>query len=455
MGETAAADRWRLAALGAIATVTAIVSSLGAPLVPSIARSYDVPLTTAQWALTATMIAGAVSTPVMGRWGSGRLRRPVILGGLGIVLAGTVLSALPLGLGALITGRALQGVGLGLVPLALAVARDIWSGPRLASRLSLLSVATVAGAGLGYPLTALVAQWGGLTGAYWFGAVLLALTTWLAVRHIPGSRDGAPQPVDLVGAALLALGTVSVLLAASRGEQWGWTAAPTLGLAAAGLALVVAWIGWSALRIGRGRQPLVDLRLAARPGVLGPNAVAFGLSTGMYGLLTLVVVLVQADTAGFGLGYGVAVAGLILVPYSLMSVGGSRVALVVARRLGSHLLLPTGSTVFASAMLWLALAHDSLWQALLAMAIGGLGSGFTFSSMPVLIVPHVPREETGSAMAFNQLLRYLGMSVGSALSVTLIEVYGGGSAGFRSASLTFATVCLAVGVLAVGRRRAG
>jgi predicted MFS family arabinose efflux permease len=451
MSERGQADRWRLAALGAIATVTAIVSSLGAPLIPSIARAYDVPLTTAQWALTATMVAGAVATPVMGRWGSGPMRRPVILGGLGVVLAGSVLAALPLGLGPLIAGRALQGVGLGLVPLALAVARDVWTGRQLASRLSLLSVATVAGAGLGYPLTALVAQWSGLTGAYWFGAILVALTTWLAVRHVPGSRDGAPQPVDLVGAALLAVGTVAVLLAVSRGEGWGWTAAPTLGLALAGVALIACWVAWSGYRIGRGRHPLVDLRLAARPGVLGPNAVAFGLSTGMYGLLTLVVVLVQAD--GYGLGYGVAVAGLMLVPYSLMSVGGSRVALVVARRLGAHLLLPVGSTVFASAMLWLGLAHDALWQPLLAMALGGLGSGFTFSSMAVLIVPHVPREETGSAMAFNQLLRYLGMSVGSALSVVLIEVYGGGTAGFRGAALTFAVLCLAVGVLAIGRRR--
>lgn len=448
---TTTRDRRQLAALVAITTVTAVVSSLGAPLVPRIAEDYDVAVTTAQWALTATLIAGAVATPVLGRLGSGRLRRPVVLAGLVAVLVGTTLSALPLGLGTLIAGRTLQGIGLALVPLALAVARDTWSGPPLLKRLSLLSVTTVAGAGLGYPVTSLVAGVLGLAGAFWFGSLLIALTLWLAVRHLPRTSTGAPQPVDLVGATLLGLGTVALLLAVSQGEQWGWASSRTLVLGGCGLALVAVWVAWTLAR--RDRHPLVDLTLAARPGVLGPNAVTFGIAIAMYGLLSLIVLLVQSDPGddpgGFGLGYGVAVAGLILVPYSLLSVSGNRLAAYVSRRWGPHLLLPTGCAVFAAAMTLLGLAHDHLWQVLVAMALGGLGSGFTFSSLPVLIVPHVPAAETGSAMAFNQLLRYLGFSVGSATSVTLLELYGGGTDGFRLASLTLAAECLLVG-LAVG-----
>jgi MFS family permease len=76
------------------------------------------------------------------------------------------------------------------------------------------------------------------------------------------------------------------------------------------------------------------------------------------------------------------------------------------------------------------------------MAVGGLGSGFTFSSVPALMVPHLPRSETGSAMAFNQVLRYAGFSVGSASSVALMTVYGGGPSetGFRGALLTTSAV---------------
>lgn len=447
-------DGWRFATLATITTVAAVVSSLGAPLVPSIAASYDVPLGTAQWVLTATLLSGAVVTPVLGRWGSGRLRRPVILGALVAVLIGTVLAALPLGLGALIAGRALQGIGLGLVPLVFAVARDLWHGQLLVSRLSLLSVTTVAGAGLGYPVTGMVAQWVGVAGAYWFGTVLMAATVLLAARFLPGAADGTPQPVDLVGVFLLSTGSVAFLLAVSQGDRWGWASTRVLAVGFWGLLLLALWVTWTLAMSRRGAQPLVDLRLAGRTGVLGPNAVAFGIGTGMYALLTFAVIVVRADgSAGYGLSLGVAAAGLVLVPYALLSVGGSRVALWVSGRFGPRLLLPLGSVVFASSLLFLALVHDALWQVLLAMAIGGLGSGFTFSSMAMLIVPHVPHAETGSAMGFNQLLRYLGFSVGSAASVALLALYGGDGAAFRGAALTLAAVCLTVGVLTVGRIR--
>ncbi len=150
-------------------------------------------------------------------------------------------------------------------------------------------------------------------------------------------------------------------------------------------------------------------------------------------------------------------AGLILVPYSLLSVSGSRLARAVASRWSPALLLPTGCTVFACAMAFLALRHDALWQVLLAMAVGGLGSGFTFSSLPGLIVPHVPQAETGSVLAFNQLLRYLGFSLGSASSVALLELFGGDGRAFTLAAMSLAAVCAAAGAgsAAAGARRAG
>lgn len=448
-------DRWLFATLAAVATVTAIVSSLGAPLVPSIAGRYDVPVSTAQWILTSTLIAAAAATPALGRWGSGRLRRPVIIGSLAVVLIGALLAALPLGIGPLIAGRALQGMGLAVAPLTLAVARDAWTGEQLASRLSLLSIATVAGAGLGYPLTGFLAEYAGVSGAYCFGALLVTIALGLALRHLPRHADGQPQAVDLPSAALVAVGMVCALLAVSQGERWGWLSAPVIALAVGGLLLIAGWIARTVRVTRRGDQPLVDLRLATRPGVLGPNLVGFALAVAMYGLLTIVVLLVRNDgTDGWGLGLGPLSAGLVLVPYAVLSVTGSRVALRVARRFGAHLLLPIGSTVFASSLVLLTCWHGTLTQALIAMALGGLGSGFTFSSLPMLIVPHVPSAETGSAMAFNQLLRYLGFAVGSATSVALLEVYGGDQVAFRATALTMAGVCLAAAaVVPLGRRR--
>ncbi|WP_161605302.1 MFS transporter [Pimelobacter simplex] len=451
---TVPGSRVQFATLAAITVVTGVVSSLGAPLVPAIAAEQGVPLSTAQWVLTIALLAGAVVTPVLGRLGTGRLRRPVVVSGLGVVLAGTVLAALPLGIGPMVLGRALQGVGMALTPLAFAVARDLWSGQELLSRLALLSVATVCSAGLGYPVSTLVAAHFGISGAYTFGALLVAATTLLTLRHLPPARDDGVQPVDVVGALLLCTGTLGFLLGVSQGEHWGWTTPRTLGTGLGGLLLIGAWVGWSGRRTRRGRQPLVDLSLALRAGVRTPNAVTVAIGISLYGLFSMVVLLVQSDgSGGFGLDAGLAVSGLVLVPYAVASIAANRVAMYLARRVGTGLLLPVGCLVFGSASVLLAWRHDALWQALLAMALGGLGGGLTFSSMAMLIVPNVPAEETGSAMAFNQLLRYLAFSTGAAAAIALLAAYGGGEAGFVAVCLTMAGLCVVAAVGAAADRR--
>ena len=442
-----------LTTLALLTTITAITSSLGAPLVPSVVEHFDVRLTTAQWSLTAALLAGAVSTPVIGRFASGSARRPTILAGLAAVLAGTVLAAASVPLTSfamLVAARALMGIGMALVPLAMAVARDEITGERTSRAIALLSVTVVAGAGLGYPLTALMAELGGLTAAYVLGAALTTVSLALALRFVPGAAGQERARVDWVGAAGLTAAMLATLLAVSEGEVWGWTDARTLTLAAVGAAGLTAWTVYTT----RSSHPLVDLRLATKPGIAAPNLVAVVAGLGMYSLLTLVVVLVRADQEGFGLDESVLAAGMVLVPYSLMSVLGNQLARLVLARLGRRTLLPAGSLMFMSATLALAVWHDHLWQALAVMALGGLGSGFTFSSLAVLMVPHVPAAETGSAMAFNQVLRYLGFTAGSAVSVALMAAYGGGERGFEQALHTIAAVWVVaiVGAVVLDRR---
>src|SRR4051812_18261694 len=158
-----------------VGTVVAVISSLGAPLVPAIARTMGTSLPDAQWSLTITLLVGAVATPVVGRLGDGPRRRTVMLGVLAIVVLGSALAALPLGFGWLLAGRALQGFGLGLTPLGIATARDSLTGQRSRSTIAALSVTVAAGIGLGYPVSGLIAELGGVHAAFLFGGVVAAL----------------------------------------------------------------------------------------------------------------------------------------------------------------------------------------------------------------------------------------------------------------------------------------
>lgn len=400
--------------------VVAVVSSLGAPLIPTIAADYRVSLSAAQWSLTITLLMGAVATPTLGRLGDGPRRRTVILAALAVVLAGSILAAAPLGFGFLVTGRALQGVGLALTPLAIASARDALPADRSRPAVALLSITTVAGVGLGYPLTGLIAQGLGVRAGFWFGAVVSGLALVAAAVVVPPSRQQQAHRFDVLGGLLLGGALAGLLLALSQAESWGWTAPRLLAVSAASMLALATWIR----RQLRTAHPLVDLRLVRHRSVLTADVTALFAGAGMYLLLSLVTRFVQTPAAaGYGFGSSIVVTGLVLLPFSMTSVAASRVAPLLAGRTSPDAVLPFGSAIFLLAMLLFAFVRSSLWEVFAVMAIAGLGVGCTFAAIPGLIVRAVPVRETGSAMSFNQVLRYVGYSTGSALSAAVLEAH--------------------------------
>ncbi len=401
-----------------IGMVVAIISSLGAPLIPTIATTDRVSLDAAQWALTVTFLVSALATPTMGRLGDGPHRRRVVITSLGIVTAGAVLAALPFGFTSLMVGRALQGVGLGLTPLGIAVARDALPPDRARPTVAMLSITTVAGVGLGYPITGLIAQYGGLHAAFWFGAVVSALALVVAVVLIPSSAHHPRRRLDVLGAALLGVALAGLLLAISEGERWGWGSPRLIGDALASVAVLA---GWAVLELRR-PYALVELRLLARRAVLTANVGVLLAGIAMYLLISLVTRFVQTPTSsGYGLGASVAVGGLVLVPFSAGSVVANRIAPLVLRRASAERLLPIGSIVVLLATVLFTYARASLWELVILMSIAGLGVGAMFAVMPGLIVGAVPPHETGSATSFNQVIRYVGYAAGSAMSAVVLQ----------------------------------
>lgn len=411
-------DRALVPVLVFLGMVVAVVSSLGAPLIPTLAATEHVSLATAQWSLTVTLLAGAVATPVMGRLADGPRRREVILGVLALVVLGSVLAALPLGFWWLVTGRALQGVGLGLTSLAIAVASDHVPAARARSAVALLSVTAVAGVGLGYPLTGLIASRFDIHAGFWFGAVISLLALVLAVVVVPSSKGRPAHRLDVLGAALLAAGLAALLLGVSEAEQWGWTSLRLAGTTMASLVLLALWVGHE-LRV---EHPLVALHLLRSRAVLTANLTGLLGGVGMYLLLSLMTRFVQTPrSAGYGFGSSIVVAGLVLLPFSVSSVIGSRLGQVIAGRFGVDLVLPFGCGIFLIAWTVFLLERSVLWEVLVVMALAGLGVGCTFAAMPGLVMRAVPVSETGSAISVNQVLRTVGYSLGSALTGTVLE----------------------------------
>ncbi|MFD0416743.1 MFS transporter [Streptomyces sp. NPDC127108] len=173
--------------------ISAVVASLGAPLITSVAVSFQVSLGSAQWTLTVALFSGAVATLVLGRLGAGPYRRVTILVTLAVVVAGGALTVLSLSFAWLLAGRAAQGVGLGLTALMMGVARDHLPEERSAGVIALVSVVWVIGAGVGCLLAALLTELGGVRAAY--GLALVATTA--SGRFIWSARCPRGNALDL------------------------------------------------------------------------------------------------------------------------------------------------------------------------------------------------------------------------------------------------------------------
>ena len=369
-----------------VGLMVAVMSSVGAPLIPTIAKASNVSLSAGEWLLTITLLTGALATPIMGRLADGPYPRRVIISALSVVLVGSVLAALTSNFSLLIFARGLQGLGLGLLPVTMAVARRHLTPEHAGRTIATLSVTAAVGVGLGYPITGLLAEISSYHAAFWFSSGVVALTLVLSASVLPKKSPTLARRFDAVGSVLLCLGLALFIVVVSEGEEWGWSSLRVIGLVVASVALLGIWAGYE-LRI---HEPLVDLRQARNRMVLTADLSGLIISLTMYLFLPIVVEFVQVPSSfGYGFGSSVIVSGCVLIPLSVGTLMASRIAARYERRYGRRTMIPIGSVLFAVAMAYFAFEHSGLWEAFMVMFIGGIGIGFTFAAMPGFIVASV------------------------------------------------------------------
>jgi MFS family permease len=323
-----------------------------------------------------------------------------------------VLTVLPLPFAWLLAGRAAQGVGLGLTALMMGVARDHLPEERSAATIALLSVVSIIGAGVGYPLAALLTEIGGVRAAYGLGLFVTVIAFLTAWRSMPVAPEGRSAHVSVAGALVLAAGLSLVLFLAGETSLWSHHLAVAVILAIVAVLLLCAWTA-SELR---SETPLVDVRAVRHPAVAGANIAMFVGGIGMYLLLTLITRYAQTPhSAGYGFGLTTFVAGLVLVPFSALGFVAGKLTPRLRKRIDAPLLLVGSAVVVGGGFVLFATARSNLAELFVAMGVLGFGVGGFSAAMPGVILAVTPQSETSSAMSFNYVVRSVGFSLGSAL----------------------------------------
>ncbi|MFE7546979.1 MFS transporter [Streptomyces gardneri] len=386
---------------------------------PAIGRGLDVDTRGLEWVVDAytLVLAGLLisSGALADRFG----RRRVFQCGLAVFGVASLLCALAPSAGALVAGRALQGVGASMLsPVALAIVVNAMPDPKERARAigvwaSVFGLSMAAG-----PLTggALLAglDWRAL---FWINAPVIVAALLLSAVFVPESRAERARRLDLPGQLLLAVALAVAVGVLIEGPRIGWSSPAALA-GYAGAAAATAGFVWVE---SRRREPLMDLQLFGRPAFSGAVVGAVAVFVALNTTLLLNTLYLQHARGWTPLAAGaaslpLAVGATVCAPWSGRMVGrtGPRLPLLLA-----------GGFLTAGGLCLVRLtAHTSVFLLLGALSLIGIGFGFANAPITNTAVNGLPLARAGVAGAITSTARQLGSALGIALAGGLVAAAG-------------------------------
>ncbi|MEZ5736995.1 MAG: MFS transporter [Novosphingobium sp.] len=379
---------------------------------PTLIRDFGDPVT-AGWLVTMHMLVGAATCIVVGRLGDMRGRKGVILVLIALAAVGSVMSALATNYGVVLTGRALQGFSIGVLPLSMGILRESLSPARLPVAIGLMTTAQGSGVAIGLILGGAIVDNFNWHWLFAFSAFLLILA-WLAVRFLVPARPGVPprEPVDWVEGLLPAPGIASVLLGITYSKDLGWLDPQVLGL----LALGIAILGYWARRSLHAREPFVDLRLLGTRNIALANGMSVLLALGTMQIVLLFSTYTQAPTWTMaGLGLSATVAGLAKLPSNVLSLFAGPLSGFLTQKFGNR--VPVVAGTLLAGIGWMAALPlpDTIVGVIVLLCVISFGTSGLNAAMPNVVISSVPEGRTSEALGMMQVIRGMFAAIGAQL----------------------------------------
>ena len=406
-----------LAVLAVGALDVGLEQALIAPALPTIERHYRTSPSTGVWLLTGFVLAAAIAIPLAARLGDRFGRRRVLIGSLGCFAFGSLICALSGSIGGLIAGRVIQGLGAGVAPLALALARDHIAPERLPSAVGALVAAGSIGAVVGLLLAGVLVDHVSISAIFWLLLAVAAVLALTVFAVVPESPERSAEPVDVVGALLLggALGLVTVAI--SQGNAWGWSSARTGVFLLAAIVTLVAFIARERIA----RSPLLDPRALAVHSVWSANVAMFALGFPLLILFTLVPLIgAYPKLTGYGLGLSITQVGLVLVPGSVATLVAGTAGGRLIHRTGARAQALTATLMATVGYVLLAVLSPTVAVLALASIPVGFAIGLGLGAITDLVAIASPPSQTATNVGFNTVLRVVATALGAQVAIAIV-----------------------------------
>jgi EmrB/QacA subfamily drug resistance transporter len=410
-----ATRRWWILAGASTGLFILMLDSTTLPLaLPSIRVELGASSSGLQWVQNVYLLTMAALVITLGRLGDMLGRKRIFQLGLIGFLVGSVISATAGSVGQLIGGRAVQGAGgAAILGLSLAIANLAFPPDERPRAVGIWAAVSAIALAIGPLVGGIAVELVSWRLIFWLSVPPAVLALAIMAVAAPESRDEtAGARLDIPGFVTVTLGLGAVVLTLVQGKAWGWDSPATLGVLAAGLALLgLFWIVEHHVS-----EPLVDFQLFRSRPYLGATAAAFAL-VGSY--WALMFYLPQYDE--LVLDHSTFVSGLLVLPVTAPMVVISPLAGRLGARLGARTLMTAGMGCATLGMLVITgVAGGAGYVRLLpGLVLFGVALGLVFATMSTAAMAALPPEKAGIAsgvLAMNRTLAgALLLAVGGAI----------------------------------------
>jgi EmrB/QacA subfamily drug resistance transporter len=375
---------------------------------PSIMAALDIGYDTVIWVTSAYLVAYAVPLLVAGRLGDRFGPKNVYLIGLAVFTAASLWCGLAGGIGMLITARAVQGVGAGLLtPQTLSTITRIFPPQRRGMAMSVWG-ATAGVATLVGPLAGgVLVDWLGWEWIFFVNVPIGVIGLALAFLLMP-DLPTHPHRFDLIGVGLSGLGVFLVVFGLQEGESNGWASWIWVMLAA-GVALLVVFVYWQKVNTD---EPLIPLHIFGdRDFTLSSLGVA------VIGFVATAMVLPVMFYAQAVCGLSPTRSAVLTAPMAISA--GLLVPVVgkVVDRAHPRPVIGFGFSVLAISLTWLSIemtATTPIWRLVLPCTAIGVGMAFIWSPLAATATRNLSSKLAGAGSGVYNATRQVGAVLGSA-----------------------------------------
>jgi EmrB/QacA subfamily drug resistance transporter len=408
----AARKRWVLAAAVLGSSLSFIDESVVNVALPRIEAALHTTLPAIQWIINAYTLCISALLLVGGAAADRFGRRRIFLLGIAIFAVASLGCGLARAASILIVARAVQGLGAALlIPCSLALIGAAYSDKERGVAIGIWSGVSAVAAGGGPLLGGWLVDHESWRTIFLINPLLAVPTIWIAIRHVPESRDlGAPEGLDWSG-ALLAFGALGAMVYGLIGASHaGWAHLTVITPLLAGAAFLVLFV----LMEQRSRAPMMPLKLFRSRRFSGINLLTFLLYGALDGaLFFLPFLLIQAH------GYSATAAGAVYLPFTVILAVLSRWSGRLTDRFGARAPLIVGPVIAGAGFALLSVLGGARHYGtfLLPMCILGLGMAVTAAPLTTAVVNAVAERQIGIASGINN-------AVASIASLLFVAVLG-------------------------------